>query len=279
MNSGDVHSPGRGVLRPAGRRLTGFALALLLIAGQVAWALDITTTDGKTYRQVEIEKVEPDALRIMHADGAARIPYEKLPEALQKKYFDPEKVAAYRKQFAVQQQEAAAKAAEGERLREEAAARAAEQERQRLTELQRQADEQQAAAQSAEQQRIAEKQRKVRKAQVLAVLAGALALFLYMLPTIIARHKANVLAIFVFNMFFAWTGVGWIIALIWACTKDSAMDILARHHLDRLTNQPPPPPPPPTGGQYIGNQLPSPGQAQLPQVRGREVNEGDHYLP
>ncbi len=276
MKSGDVHSPGRGVFRLPGWRLAGVALVLLFVMGPAAQALDITTADGKTYHQVEIEKVEPDGLRIMHADGAARIPYEKLPEALQKKYFDPEKIAAYRQQFAQQQQEAAVKAAAAERLREAAAAQAAEAERERLAELQRQADLQRAAAQTQEGLRLAAQRHKAQIATGLLVLAGALAFFLYFLPTIIARRKANALAIFVFNLFFGWSGIGWIAALIWACTKDSAMDTLAQHHLNQLNSQQPPPPPPPPAGRYLGNQLPNPAPKQ---IRGRELSEGDRYLP
>ncbi|MCK4522030.1 MAG: superinfection immunity protein [Nanoarchaeota archaeon] len=46
--------------------------------------------------------------------------------------------------------------------------------------------------------------------------------FLYFIPTFVAhfRHKENTNAIFLTNLFFGWTTVGWIIALIWAVTKD-----------------------------------------------------------
>ncbi|MES2219395.1 MAG: superinfection immunity protein [Acidobacteriota bacterium] len=43
---------------------------------------------------------------------------------------------------------------------------------------------------------------------------------LYFLPTIIGRRKRNVVAIFVLNLFLGWSGLGWIVALIWSCTVD-----------------------------------------------------------
>lgn len=41
---------------------------------------------------------------------------------------------------------------------------------------------------------------------------------LYWLPTIVAvvRHNHSALGVAVLNFFFGWTGVGWILALIWA---------------------------------------------------------------
>jgi multisubunit Na+/H+ antiporter MnhB subunit len=45
---------------------------------------------------------------------------------------------------------------------------------------------------------------------------------LYMLPTIIAyqRHHNNKLAITMLNVLLGWTLLGWIAALVWACTND-----------------------------------------------------------
>ena len=49
---------------------------------------------------------------------------------------------------------------------------------------------------------------------------GVLALAIYFLPFIIAasRKHHNALAIFMLNLFLGWTFLGWVIALIWACT-------------------------------------------------------------
>ena len=45
---------------------------------------------------------------------------------------------------------------------------------------------------------------------------------LYFLPSIIAsnRHHKQTTAITVLNLFLGITGIGWVVALIWAFTKD-----------------------------------------------------------
>jgi len=42
----------------------------------------------------------------------------------------------------------------------------------------------------------------------------------YFLPTIVARwrYHQNTLSITVLNVFLGWTVLGWIVALVWACT-------------------------------------------------------------
>ena len=43
----------------------------------------------------------------------------------------------------------------------------------------------------------------------------------YMLPAVIAhqRYHQQAMAIFILNFFLGWTFIGWIAALIWACTR------------------------------------------------------------
>ncbi|MBU6149392.1 MAG: superinfection immunity protein [Verrucomicrobia bacterium] len=53
-------------------------------------------------------------------------------------------------------------------------------------------------------------------------------LFLYFLPSFVARNKRNSLAIFVLNFFLGWTIWGWVGALIWACLKEERPQ-LCRH--------------------------------------------------
>ena len=52
-----------------------------------------------------------------------------------------------------------------------------------------------------------------------------LAVAFYFLPTIIAfyRDKRNTGAIFALNFFLGFTLIGWVIALVWALTKDGVM--------------------------------------------------------
>jgi hypothetical protein len=51
------------------------------------------------------------------------------------------------------------------------------------------------------------------------------AVLLYFLPTIIGRHKHDAAGIFLLNLLLGWTVIGWIIALIWACTGESCAHV------------------------------------------------------
>ena len=56
----------------------------------------------------------------------------------------------------------------------------------------------------------------------LGTLVGlAFALALLFLPTLVAksRNHPNTLPIFLVNLFFGWTFIGWAISLVWACTR------------------------------------------------------------
>jgi hypothetical protein len=50
------------------------------------------------------------------------------------------------------------------------------------------------------------------------------AVLLYLLPTVVAliRGHLSALAILLLNPFLGWTLIGWIIALIWSCTGNTA---------------------------------------------------------
>lgn len=47
-------------------------------------------------------------------------------------------------------------------------------------------------------------------------------LIIYFLPTLIARKRfhRNMTPIFLTNLFFGWTGLGWFIALIWSVSDN-----------------------------------------------------------
>ncbi len=49
-------------------------------------------------------------------------------------------------------------------------------------------------------------------------------ILVYFLPTVIAlsRGHLSALAIFLINLFFGWTLIGWLVALIWSCTANTA---------------------------------------------------------
>ena len=48
-----------------------------------------------------------------------------------------------------------------------------------------------------------------------------ISLLLYFLPAILGRHKRDAAGIFLVNLLFGWTVIGWVIALIWACTAEN----------------------------------------------------------
>jgi len=52
----------------------------------------------------------------------------------------------------------------------------------------------------------------------LIVSVGGLAL--YFLPTLVGWNKKNHEAIFALNLLLGWTCIGWIVALVWAFTRD-----------------------------------------------------------
>ena len=56
----------------------------------------IKTTTGVTYKNCTVTKVEPDAITLIHSDGAAKIPFDQLSPELQKKYhYDPKLAEKY----------------------------------------------------------------------------------------------------------------------------------------------------------------------------------------
>lgn len=54
--------------------------------------------------------------------------------------------------------------------------------------------------------------------------------FLYLIPTLIAagRQHNNQLAIFMLNLLGGWTVLGWIVAVVWACTDNRQKTEAAR---------------------------------------------------
>lgn len=52
-----------------------------------------------------------------------------------------------------------------------------------------------------------------------ALLSAIVVGFFYFLPTIIAEDKNNKASIFVVNLFFGWTLIGWVLCLAWAFQK------------------------------------------------------------
>jgi T4 superinfection immunity protein len=53
---------------------------------------------------------------------------------------------------------------------------------------------------------------------------------IYFMPTVIAlaRGHLSALAIFLLNLIFGWTLIGWLIALIWSCTGNTAANLYSQ---------------------------------------------------
>jgi Superinfection immunity protein len=46
------------------------------------------------------------------------------------------------------------------------------------------------------------------------------AVVLYFLPTIVGHGKRDATGIFIVNLLLGWTGIGWFVALLWACASE-----------------------------------------------------------
>jgi hypothetical protein len=94
---------------PSSRFTLAILCALSVGLAPVALAEDekipeLKTADGKVFQNVTITKVEPDAIRIMHEAGAAKIQFEMIPEELRKKFnMSSESVDLYREKIREQQ--------------------------------------------------------------------------------------------------------------------------------------------------------------------------------
>ena len=100
-------------------------------------------------------------------------------------------------------------------------------------------------------------------AGLISILAICLGIFIYFLPSYIAskRKARSGCGIFVVNLFFGWTFIGWIVALIWAAS-DTTRDEVAR--VARAPSYYPAPPPP--------------GQRTCPNC-GRAIRQGATTCP
>ena len=73
-----------------------FVFAVVMLLGVAAIADDITTLDGKTYRNVKVTTSDPISITVSHSTGAGRILFAEMDAELQKKYgYAAAKAAAY----------------------------------------------------------------------------------------------------------------------------------------------------------------------------------------
>jgi hypothetical protein len=68
-------------------------------------ALDITTLDGKTYRDCRVSRVDPDGICVLWSGSGARIKFTNLPEAVRAQYgYEPDKAATFERAEAARQE-------------------------------------------------------------------------------------------------------------------------------------------------------------------------------
>jgi hypothetical protein len=54
---------------------------------------------------------------------------------------------------------------------------------------------------------------------------------IYFIPALIGKAKANARAILVLNLFLGWTLVGWVVAFVWAVTREREGEASPETHL------------------------------------------------
>ena len=64
-------------------------MAVLLASGD-CFSADITTLDGKTYKDARVTRVEADGVHITFREGVVKVPFNQLPQELRRQYgYDP----------------------------------------------------------------------------------------------------------------------------------------------------------------------------------------------
>jgi hypothetical protein len=73
-----------------------FVFAVVMLLGVAAMADDITTLDGKTYRNVKVTSSDPISITVSHSTGVGMLLFAEMDADLQKKYgYNAAKAAAY----------------------------------------------------------------------------------------------------------------------------------------------------------------------------------------
>ncbi len=206
--------------------------AVSLLFCSLLFAADITI-GNQTFHDAKISAVETTGIRITHRDGVAFVDFDNMPESTQRQYGYTAEKAKARHELATAE---AAAVAERERVRAEAetkarldAARlesarqhAAEIARQSVAEAKSQVErEKQEAEAGRDRERTFQLRRQAFWDDVKLWAFWICSGLLYFLPSIVGRKKNNVAAIVMLNVLAGWTFIGWVVAMVWACTKDA----------------------------------------------------------
>ena len=58
---------------------------------------------------------------------------------------------------------------------------------------------------------------------------------IYFIPSFVGWNKKNTNAILTLNIFLGWTFIGWVVALVWAVSKDNEKLVTTSNNNDKLT--------------------------------------------
>ncbi len=74
----------------------------VLVAADDCFSADVTTLDGKTYKDARVTGVEANGVHISFREGVVEVPFDQLPQELQRQYgYDPAKTTELQKGIAV----------------------------------------------------------------------------------------------------------------------------------------------------------------------------------
>jgi hypothetical protein len=74
----------------------------VLVAADNCFSADITTLDGKTYKDARVTDVEANGVHISFREGVVEVPFDQLPQELQRQYgYDPAKATELHNGIAV----------------------------------------------------------------------------------------------------------------------------------------------------------------------------------
>lgn len=70
-------------------------------------------------------------------------------------------------------------------------------------------------------------------------IAFMLLFVVYIIPSIVGllRKKDDIAAIIILNLFLGWSFLGWVIALVWALSKDKQVQTVVVHNHEDKTTQ------------------------------------------
>jgi hypothetical protein len=70
---------------------------------------------------------------------------------------------------------------------------------------------------------------------IFLTLLWFIAVLLYLIPSFVGWNKKNINSIFTLNILLGWTFIGWVVALVWAVSKDNEKLVTTNNNNEKLT--------------------------------------------